>query len=213
MMQKRRGNKSRRAGGRKPPRMAISHPPQIGNLNVRHSTRMRFILNAAMVDQSVTFQNLLDIFLIASSATTGYDLFDSVRIRAIEIWAIPVIGNATTCSVTWLGTVVGQAGQSKTVTDTSMGVQPAHIRATPGPRSAQSLYQQSGTGLCCQLTAPAGSVVDMELSFSARFASGVAAQNPLVAASAGVLYVRGFDGLPIATTKATPQVDPASGAI
>jgi len=193
--------------------MQISHPPQIANLNIVHSTRMRFVLSSAMTDQNVTFQNLLDIFLIGSGAAALTDLFNAVKIRKIEIWAVPVIGGSTTVSVTFVGTVAGLFSQSKTVTDTSMGVQPAHISAVPSRLAPTAQWQQSEAADAFQLTAPTGAVVDLELSFSSRYNNGIAAQNAGVAVTAGNLYVRGFDGLAAAASKAVPQVDPTTAVI
>jgi hypothetical protein len=186
--------------------MAISHPPQIGNLNITHSVRMRFVANASAF-VNITFQNLLDIFLVSTTTTALVDLFAAVKIRAVEVWAVPVIGNAATVEVTFLGNAIGQYSQTKTVTDTSMGVQPAHIRAVPAKQSTIALWQQSNADVALQLTCPAGAVIDMELSLVSRFATCTAAQNVGVGLTAGTLYVRGFDGLAAATSKFTPVAD------
>jgi len=167
---------------------------------------MRYVCNSGTV-QNVSFQNLLDTFLVASGATAVWDVFQAVRIRAVEVWAIPVIGNASTVEVQFLGNVAGQYGKPQVWTDTSMGVQPAHTRAVPNRQSTLSLWQQSSADVAFQLTCPTGAVIDLELSFIGRFGVPLAAQNVSVAASAGAFYIRGFDGLAVATTKFTPQAD------
>jgi len=157
--------------------------------------------------QNVSFQNLLDTFLVASGVNAVWDLFQAVRIRAVEVWCVPVIGNASTVEVQFLGNVAGQYGKPQVFTDTSMGVQPAHVRAVPNRKSTLSLWQQSSADVAFQLICPTGSVVDLELSFIGRFGVPLAAQNASAATSAGALYIRGFDGLAVATTKFTPVAD------
>jgi len=127
----------------------------------------------------------------------------------VEVWADAVAGNATTVSVQFPGAPVGGAGDQKFHTDTSMGIQPAHVRAVPTKRSGASLFQVSGNTECFKLTCPAGAVVDLELTFvqTSQVGTAVPAQNALVAASTGAPYWRGFDGLAIAATKFTPVAD------
>jgi len=184
----------------------ISHPPQIPQLNIAHSVRMRFIAGSAATS-NITFQNLLDVFLVASAATTVYDVFQAVRIRAIDVWAVPVIGNATTVEIQFIGNVAGQFGKPQVFTDTSMGVQPAHVRAVPARQSSLALWQQSSSDVAFNIICPAGSVIDLELSFIGRFGVPLAAQNASAATTTGAFYVRGFDGLAIASTKFTPVAD------
>jgi len=185
---------------------AIAHPPQIPQLNIAHSVRMRFIAGSA-ANSNITFQNLLDVFLVASGATAVWDVFNAVRIRAVEVWAVPVIGNATTTEVQFLGNVAGQYGKPQVFTDTSMGVQPAHVRAVPNRQSSLALWQQSSADVAFNIQCPAGSVIDLELSYIGRFGVPFAAQNASAATSAGAFYVRGFDGLAVATTKFVPVAD------
>jgi hypothetical protein len=187
----------------------IPHPPQIGNLSVTHGTRLRFVTNVAVANQTITFQNLLDTFLVATTALAPYDVFYAVKIRAIELWSEPAIGGASTVTVSYQGGAAGLVGDFKVHTDTSMGVQPAHVRAKPSPKSLSSDYQLSSPNGAVVLTCPTGTVVDVELSFIQVFSVGVAAQNASVGATIGAFYCRGLDGLASATTKFTctaPQV-------
>jgi hypothetical protein len=167
---------------------------------------MRFVSNSS-ANQNVSFQNLLDTFLVASSATAVWDVFQAVRIRAVEVWAIPVLGNASTVEVQFLGNVAGQYGKPQVFSDTSMGVQPAHVRAVPNRKSSLALWQQSSADVAFNLMCPSGSVVDLELAFIGRYGVPLAAANVSVATSAGAFYVRGFDGLAAASTKFTPVAD------
>jgi hypothetical protein len=188
----------------------ISHPPPIQDYAVRHGTRLRFIVNSAF-QGGITYQNLLDTMLFAVTNILGYDLFYAVKIRRVSVWATPVIGNAVTVAVDYIGATVGASGDQRFHTDTSMGVQPACVRAKPSPKSQASLFQLSSSNNAFLLTAPAGAVVDVELTYvQSAILVAVAAQNALAGASVGGQYWRGLDGLAAAASKFTPVVDAGS---
>jgi len=172
---------------------------------------MRFTATMAAAQTQITFQNLLDTWLLAASAVTAYDVFHTVRLRAVEVWGIAVAGTPTTVEVNFTAGASGsgQIGSGKIVSDTSMGVQPAHIRATPGPQSMQSLWQVSGSQLAFVITCPAGSVIDLEMSFKADPTVVKASQNAPAAATTGTIVNRGFDGAAIAATNFPPVVEGA----
>jgi len=181
----------------------IPHPPQIGGYQVCHSTILRFQTNAA-VDTFITFQNLLDTLLLAATAVAGFDLFRLVKIRKVEIWALPVVGNASSITLQFNGVTAGAVGDQQLHTDTSMGIQPAHVSARPSPRCLAADFQPSSAAAAFSLTAPSGSVVDVHLSFRGTFALATACQNALVGATVGAVYLRGLDGLAKATSLFTP---------
>lgn len=196
----------------KPGNQLISHPPEIQEYAVRHGTRLRFVCNSAVVAQSITFQNLLDTMVVATTAVQGADLFYSVKVRAVEVWAAPVLGTAVTVAVDFSSATVGVTGDQRFHTDTSMGIEPAHVRAVPSRRSVASLFQTSSGDQAFTLSCPTGAVIDLELTFVQTSQTGFAvlAQNALVGATAGAPYWRGFDGLAIAGTKFTPVANAAA---
>jgi len=188
--------------------VSITHPPSLGNFEITHSTRLRFIVGAALLDLPVTYQNLLDLILFLASATAPYDVFTSVKVRAVEMWAAPLLGSAVTTTLRFVGETAGSVGSLRTVTDTSMGIEPAHVRAKPGPNTLTSMFQVSSGAVAFDLTCPAGTVVDVELSYKNLPGQAVLAQNPSVAATVGILAYRGLDGLAQATSKFTTAVSP-----
>jgi hypothetical protein len=185
----------------------ITHPPQLQRYNISHSTVLRFTASSA-VALTITSQNLLDAILVAATATTGFELFEAVRIRHVEVWASPLLGSSVVTQVIFNGTT--ERGDWKIHEDTSMGVQPAHVKAKPSPRCLASLFQDNSPAAnLFSLVCPAGSVIDVALTFNGTFAVGNAVQNALVAATAGATYLRGLDGLPTATTILPPAVQSA----
>jgi len=187
--------------------MHVTHPPALNSYEIEHKVRLRFATNAA-VASNITYQNLLDTVLMVTGATAGFDLFDSVKIRAIEAWANPALGSATTITIQFDGQVAGSVGDLKTHTDTSMGTQPAHVFAKPDPRTLAAMFQVSAGAAAFTITGPTGMVVDALLTFKTLPGNPNAAQNPLVGATVGDIVYRGLDGVAAATTKFVPVVLP-----
>jgi len=209
-----RSNKNSRRGQRKPTRQSrngqlISHPPQILGIETVHSVTARFRVTAAATT-SISFQNILDIFLVATSATTGTDLYQTVRIRRIRVWGMPAIGATGSVSVEYSGATVGVTGDQRIQTDTSMGIQPAHVDAKPNPHALCSEFNVSTSAVAVTLGVLAGSVVDCEFTFRGPTygIAGVAAANALVGATTGAQYLRGLDGLALATSNFVPEYTP-----
>jgi len=184
--------------------MQISHPPPIRGFQIVHSTRLRFVSNAAF-DGFITWKNLMDLIGFSSSAVAGWQVFQIVRLRCVEVWAVPVASNATTVSVTFDGQALGQAGDERTFTDTSMGIQPAHIRAKPSPKSQTGQFQAGSANAAFLLQCPSGSVVDVCLTYRGQFGSATSETNATVGATTGAMFLRGLDGVAIAATKLVPQ--------
>jgi hypothetical protein len=161
---------------------------------------MRYLSNAAFVGP-ITFQNLLDTVLVAISALAGVDLYDAVRINSVEAWAIATLGTPVTAIVVYAGESVGAAGDQKVHTDTSMGIEPAHVKARPDPLTQAGQFQPSSVSNAFDLDIPAGTVVDVSLTLRQSVVGQVvAAQNALVGAVAGTVYYRGLDGKAVAAT-------------
>lgn len=199
-----RSQKSRR--GPKAPRKGKLSPPQLNGVQLNHSVTMRFVTNAAVAQTAITFANLLDSVLVATSATQGYQVFQSVRVRAVEVWALPSIGQATTVQVEFGNTNAGLVGDQVIHTDTSMGIRPAHVLARPSSKSLASDFQVSGATSAFILTCPSGSVIDVQLTFHGQYSSSTSVANALVGATTGALYLRGLDGLAVATTVFPPAI-------
>jgi len=182
-----------------PMRETNDHPPQLNEYEITHGVTLRFTCTAAVVNQVITFENLLDSILIATTATAAFDLFDLVRIRRISIWGQAALGTPSTVAVTFLT----PTGDGDVHSDTSLGIKPAYVAARPSKRSLASFFNVA-IGAVFNITCPAGSIIDMHLSFRTTTAAPTATQNPVVAAVPGEVYWRGLDGLAIATTNFPP---------
>jgi len=200
MKKKQRGSSGRQNRGARGGRILISHPPELPSYGITRDVRMRFASLAA-AGTPITFQNLLDLVLVAASATAGVDLFEAVRVNSVEIWAIAALGTPTTVTLEFDGTTTGAAGDQKLHTDTSMGVQPARVKARPDRLTQAGQFQASSANVAFLVDVPAGAVIDVSLTLRQPVnGTAVGAQNPLVAATAGVVYYRGLDGKTTALT-------------
>jgi hypothetical protein len=211
MMRKQRNGKKTRRQRDGPGSQMIPHPPQIQSFGIQHNAQLRFITNAAVNETGITFQNLLDALNVAASAVTAFQLFRAVKIRKVEMWATPVIGNATTVECKLIGNVQGIEGDTKIHSDTSMGIEPAHLVARPAPRSGLALFQLTSAAEAMILTCPSGTVIDVHCTFRGTPGVAVATQNVPAAAVPGAWYYRGLDGLAAAATVFVPVIN-ASGA-
>jgi hypothetical protein len=213
-MQNNRRNKSSRTGDKRPRNVnknrnlslgaieRAEHPRELSNYEIQQERVLRFTVTAAVIEQTFSFQNLLDAILIATTAIAGTDLFDLVKINKVEVWGQAALGTPSTVSVTFMTTT----GDRSIHTDTSLGIKPAHCIGKPSGQSLASFFQASGGGNVFKITAPAGSIIDVSCFFKTANAVPVAAANALVGATAGDLYFRGLDGLAIAGTNFPPIV-------
>jgi len=177
----------------------MEHPPQINGYEIDHQKRLRFTATAA-AGLTITYQNLLDLVLVATTATVGFDLFDLVKVKQVEIWSQAALGTPSSISVVF----TTSTGDKSIHTDTSLGVKPAYVKARPSEKSLASFWQASAAGNCFTLVCPAGSIIDVTLHLKVASIAAVAAQNALVAATAGDIYYRGLDGLAAATSNFVP---------
>jgi hypothetical protein len=184
----------------------IPRPPTIQGLQLVHRKRLRFVTNSSF-SGNITYANLLDTILFAATTTQSYDAFFAVRIKAIECWAAPAQGTSSSVTVQFIGTTsAGSPGDYRVWNDTSMGVEPAHVRAVPAARSNACLFQTSSSDIAFAITVPTACVVDLDAEFIGSFGQAQAAANVSVAATVGATYLRGLDGSAKAGTVFVPSV-------
>jgi hypothetical protein len=185
------------------------HPPALEGGQLAQRCTMRFRAIAAASQTAVQFIDLLDTRLVATTATAGFRLFEAVRIERVRVWGIAAIGTSTSVSVEFYDPL----GDQKLHTDTSIGVQPAFVDAVPAALSRSAQWNTGDTAAAAfVITCPAGAVIDLHLAFRANlapFANG-AVVNALVGATAGTQYIRGMDGLAVATSNFTPEYSTAA---
>ncbi len=150
--------------------------------------------SATTVNLSVT--DLGDLFCVAATTTSAYQLGAAVKVKHIEIWGPPSSSlDPVTVSVEWLGTTAGTFGNSLLVSDTSVGAtRVAHIKSRPPVGSQVAQWQPSAsTATICQLTFPVNAIIDLRYSVMLRGDNGgspVAVTAAVAGATVGQLYCR-----------------------
>jgi hypothetical protein len=167
-------------------------------------------VNTAVQQQNITAANILDTFCMATTSTAASQIFELVRVRRIRAMAMGD-GQTPTSVIIYLPGPQEVDGLYKS--DTSMSVDPARLDIKPSARSLVGFWQSTSSNVLMQVTLPAGTVFQLDLDMQTSLGgSAVAVGASVTGATAGVIYQRGVDNLPKATTKFYPQV-PDAGVI
>jgi len=175
-------------------RGSANRPPQFSsNIRVRHTFRF----TGSMAGVALTGANLLLACGVVAGVANGtaWAIFHSLRIRRLKIWSPPASqGTVNTCSIEWLGT---QQSPSIEFSDTTNSVStPACVQSSP-PLSSNAAFWQTptlGSTTLAVLTAPAGSVVDVEVDLILADEAAASFNTNLTASTAGELYYLALDG-------------------
>lgn len=150
----------------------------------------------------------MDSLLVATTGTTGVQLFDLVRVNEVEMWAGSTSAAVpTTVQLCYDGKTAGAVGDADQHTATSIGsTEPAYLRARPSRRAQAGQYQGSSASVAFVVVAPLNTVVDVTMTFrnSLDNSTPIALAQALVGATAGDVYFRALDGGAVASTKWLP---------
>lgn len=159
--------------------------------NPEVSRRYRFTSSSGTSTAITTSLLLNACGVAATAANTGSAIFQSVKVRQIEIWTPPAAqGAAATCSVLW---PAGNQSQPREVSDTTVSVaSPAHVRTSPPPGSLAGFWTTSAATLFT-LVAPPGSIIDVWVSLIMGDGTTSSGTATLVGATAGRIYYCALD--------------------
>jgi len=166
---------SRRVSQNKSP----SHPTSFST-ELSGTQKFRFIYSKTEVlKYNLTDTDLIELLLFNSGPGPFYRVFDSVKLRSIELFSPSSTNVLHTVAVEWLR-VEPYGNRTQTVSDTAVGVtEPAHVRAMPPKDSyASSWLSPSGDSKnIANLTLPFDTVVDITVQYVVNLNSvGVVAQ-------------------------------------
>lgn len=190
MKQARNSKGKKRTGRRGNPASgnAMTLPPFIPTIQTSH--RFRFVNGANGGSFSISDVMLFRLLEVAATATTAFNIIQAWRLKRVEIWSNPPALGAppTTCSVEWNG----DNAPSIAVSDTTMGVRPAHVSCRPPPQSLAQWWHASGLDVDAttqfSLFLPIDSVVDVVLDLRFKDTEAPTAGEAPGAATAGQLY-------------------------
>jgi hypothetical protein len=191
----RRGTRSRAgAAGAQPP----SFTPTI-----KSAHRFRFSVTSTTVplNTPVTRKNILNLVLMATSASTTVRLLEGVRLKSVEMWTNPILGigsNAAsplqTCSIEW----IGENSPSTIVSDTSMGMRSAHVFSRPPPSASNRWWSITGsqeTDNLFTLSAPPSTIIDVVVELRFVEQEAPTAGDVPAGATLGQVYGNYLDGI------------------
>ncbi len=194
-MSSRKKNKNgKRKEQRLVPRNTLGPPQFSSNVVNRHT--FRFIATQSPAS-GITANNLLaavgNICHVANSAVMS--IAGSAKLHRISIYTPPAaVGSASTCSVTWLS---GQADSPSLleVSDSSVSTaQPAHITTVPPKESGASFWFTSSATALFSMISPAGSIVDVDISYVLNDIGSAGVATTVAVGSLGVMYWLALDG-------------------
>jgi len=133
---------------------------------------------------------------IATSAVTAVDIIQAIKLSSVELWTNPQALGAdpTSVSLEWNSS---SNSPSILVSDTSMGVRPAHIRCTPPINSSASWWWvQGGAGAeLFKLVVPANTIIDVVMELRVVDTDTPSAGDTPAGATIGQMYGGYLDGL------------------
>jgi hypothetical protein len=158
--------------------------------------RFRFMADAAVTDISIDLTCIRELFGLAYHSALPsngmYRLIDAFRIRSVDVYSIPAMGTSSTVALDWASS---NSSRSNRISDTSLGVQPAHVHASPPPNSAPSFWQNSsGSTVMFKVTVPSGGILDLSLDLVFVDTGGqfLAVTNTV---TDGSLYIKPLDSV------------------
>jgi hypothetical protein len=182
---------------------------------------LRFIATALFTGQTlIRWQDLLDAWFIAGTATNCYQLFDFVRVKKVTIRSMGgaralsagVVGSApcSTVGIEFFDLNVGTTAGGKQKSNSSLGYDvPAFLTLRPDPRSQVAQFQASNGNNAFAVRAVdqdnnalPGTVIDVDLVYrNSADVNPAAVGNARAGLSPGNSYFGGLDGKPTATTE------------
>jgi hypothetical protein len=163
---------------------------------------------------SVTNTDLMDLYCMAVTTTSAYQIFNAVRVLSVEVW-VPAALDTTNSGMVINSAFIefpamvistGLGGKSVRVVDTSCSLdRAAHVRAHPPEDSYAAMWTTNtsiaGTNALFNIGAAAtGCIVDVTLELAIR--DSALSPQPVTAAVAGAtvgqIYIR-----PLSSTTST----------
>ncbi len=129
--------------------MQVHNPPPYSPTTVVSRVFRFSILSASGGTFTLTPCKLCAVQGIGTGVNSVIQLYESVRVRYVEIWASPPQnGSVVSCTVSYPGSALGISGPNYTKSDYSMGMtKSAHVKLRPSKTSQASQWQSGSTSL------------------------------------------------------------------
>jgi len=171
----------------------IRPPPFQANFRVKH--RYRFQATSAGNSILITRRDLLNLNVVALTATTSARIFQSVKLNRVEMWAVAGSGTndygIASVALNWLSSF----GPNTEVSNTGNAINTAHVSGSP-PRSSLASFWSSGgsseSEVLFSLTFTVGTIVDVWVD-AVLYDGGGAPSVTVAGATANFMYFLSLD--------------------
>jgi hypothetical protein len=181
-------------------RTFLSIPQHIGSIRITKKIRFT-VVTTQLFENSFTQTQLLDLLAVVTTAnTTAYRLCSAMRIRKVEIWAVPPnvatgaqVGTAVAIEYN-SNTVAGLGSPSVRVSDATQNPSVyAHVVAKPDEFSlAGAWFNDGASSPVLTLTAPVGGIVDITLDLVFRDKETPVATRAITSGALGAMGIVPF---------------------
>jgi len=189
----------KKGGGKGKAKRAPKLPPSLDTVAVFHSV-LRFTATSAASSTNVTVATLLvaggSICTIANSTVTS--VASSLKLHKITVWpATSTAGSGQQAEILFpeLGNITRDESKSNAI---PVGITVSDVvMVRPPAQTQQSFWNSSGGGASTlfSITCPAGSIIDIDVTFCLRNNLAGVTQNGYAAASLGSFYYGRADGV------------------
>lgn len=168
--------------------------------------RLRFTC-VTQTTSTITWANILDTVIMATTSTQAADLFYACRLKAVRVWTPPQAGTAA-----YQATIAFDSPSQgdQRVWIVSSGPMGGYCECKPSKKASingRMWEDSSSVGAFTVNSMPVGTLLELDVVFRNRFGTGSAtiAAQAGSGMTAGTIYLRGLDGLAAASTKFYPQ--------
>ena len=171
-----------------------------GMPNPTSSITLDFVTNAVFTG-SISWQNLLDTVVMATSTTTVCDVFYSARLKSVEIWSPPTVAGVV---AGWPSLAFDSPSQGdQRVVQIPSGPNGGYVKCKPSNHSINGWTWQDSSALNAFTldNMAVGTVLRVKLVMRSRMVSVQPAASAASGAVTGSIYLRGLDGLAAASCK------------
>jgi len=154
---------------------------------------------AAAPETPITRGDLLNLMMVAATATTAYSIIAAIKVKRVRIWS-PIVAAFTPVQVQleWNGGLYAPSAIHSAISE---GLTPAKLESSPPPGSSPDLWSITGASNLAEvlfsLSCPTGTVV--QVTTALRLMDDEPAPTPVVAVGAtiGKTYFGNLDGPPV----------------
>lgn len=167
------------------------------------SMHLRYI-HTSDTTVSVTWKCLKNLVWIATGSETGLTVLKALRLKRVRLWAPPVVSHQySDYNIQEVALVLYEGldalAQKKTLTDSTVGLTPAHIDYRFPTRAGtigmwhDMTYAYAASDTAFAVAAPKGTLLDLELTVRLPVGASSGAALTASGATAGTLYINYLD--------------------